>query len=141
MKSDYCIKMLREANLKVTPKRKAIIKFFLQDRRCFTPEEVWTALKGKFEHLGFPTIYRNLKELENIGILTRISQPSQKFHYALCPRGQRVGFDHHICEKCGRVSEVELCNFKDIAKDIEKKLNCKITSHFIQIRGLCSKCK
>lgn len=141
MKCSHCIKMLREANLKVTPKRKAIIRFFLQNRRYFTPKEIWIALKGKFKHLGFPSIYRNLKELESIGILTRISQPNQKFHYALCPLSKEKKHHHFVCKKCGQVREVELCNFEEIAKNIEKKLDCKITSHFIQIEGLCSECK
>jgi len=141
MKNNHCIKMLRKANLKVTPKRKAIIEFFLQNRRYFTPREIWVALKRKFKHLGFPTIYRNLKELESIGILTRISRHSQKLHYALCPLGRKKEHHHFVCEGCGRVKEVEFCNFKEIARDIEKELDCKITSHFIQIGGLCSECK
>jgi len=141
MEYGHYIKMLREANLKVTPKRKAVIRFFLQNRRYFTPGEVWIALKGKFKHLGFPTIYRNLKELEEVGILTRISQPNQELHYAFCPLGKEKKHHHFVCEKCGRVREVELCNFKEIAEEIEKKLGCKITSHFIQIGGLCSECK
>ncbi len=141
MKSTHYIKMLGEANLKITPKRKAIIGFFLQNRRYFTPKQIWTALKVKFKHLGFPTIYRNLKELENIGVLTKISRHNQELHYALCPLGKEKKHHHFICKKCSRVREVEFCNFEEIAKDIEKKLDCKIISHFIQIEGLCSKCK
>ncbi len=141
MKSNHYIKMLQKANLKVTPKRKAIIWFFLQNRKYFTPWEIWIALKGKFKHLGFPTIYRNLKELESIGVLTRISRPNQKLYYALCPLGRKKEHHHFVCERCGRVKEVEFCNFKEIAKDIEKELDCKITSHFIQIGGVCSECE
>ncbi len=141
MKSNHYTNMLSKANLKVTPKRKAIIEFFLQNRRYFTSEEIWIALKGKFKRLGFPTIYRNLKEMESIGILTRINRDSQKLHYALCCLGNEKKHHHFVCKKCGRVKEVELCNFEKIAKDIEKKLDCKITSHFIQIEGLCSQCK
>ena len=141
MESDHYVNMLRKANLKVTPKRKAIVEFFLQNGRYFTSEEIWIALKGKFKHLGFPTIYRNLKEMESIGILTRINRDSQKLHYALCCLGKEKKHHHFVCKKCGRVKEVEFCNFEEIAKDIEKKLDCKITSHFIQIEGLCSECK
>ena len=141
MKNDRCLEILKKANLKVTPKRRAVIRFFLQNRRYFTPKEIWTALKRNFEHLGLPTIYRNLRELEDIGILVRISRPEQQLYYAICHLGKEREHHHFVCQKCGRVSEVEFCNFKNIDGDIEKKLNCKIISHFTQIEGLCSECK
>jgi len=136
-----CIEILKKTNLKITPKRRAIIRFFLENVRYFTPEEVWTALKIDFKHLGLPTIYRNLKEFENIGILVRVSRSDQQLYYATCRLGKRIKHHHFVCQKCGRVIGVEFCNFKSIAGDIEKKLNCKITSHFMQIEGLCSECK
>lgn len=139
MQSNHCIEMLRKANLKITPRRKAIIGFFLQSRNYFTPEEVWVALRKDFKHLGLPTIYRNLRELEDIGILIRVFRYDQRLYYAICQLGEKK-HHHFICKKCGQVSEVEFCNFDGIAEDIEKKLNCKITSHFMQIEGLCSKC-
>ncbi|MEA1963589.1 MAG: Fur family transcriptional regulator [Candidatus Aerophobetes bacterium] len=141
MEESRCVEILRKANLKITPKRKAIIKFFLQNGRYFTPEEVWTILKSDFKHLGLPTIYRNLKELEDIGILIRVSRSDQRLYYAICHLGKGKEHHHFVCQKCNRVSEVEFCNFKDIAEGIEKKLNCKITSHFTQIEGLCSECR
>ncbi|MCD6317634.1 transcriptional repressor [Candidatus Aerophobetes bacterium] len=140
MGSNDCIEMLRKANLKITPRRKAIIGFFLQNGRYFTPEEVWIALREDFKHLGLPTIYRNLRELEDIGILIRVFRSDQRLYYAICQLGKGKKHHHFVCKKCGRVSEVELCNFDDIAGDIESKLNCKIISHFMQIEGLCSKC-
>ncbi len=141
MKVAHYLEMLRKANLKVTPKREAIIRFFLQKGRYFTPEEVWITLKRRFRKLGFPTIYRNLRELEEIGILIRINRPDQRLYYAICRLGKEREHHHFICQKCGRVSEVEFCNFKDIAKDIERELGCKITSHFMQIEGFCSECR
>jgi len=141
MENNRCLEILRKANLKVTPKRRAVIRFFLQNRRYFTPEEVWVALKRDFEHLGLPTIYRNLRGLEDVGILIRIARSDQRLYYAICHLGKEREHHHFVCQKCGRVSEVEFCNFKNIAGDIEKKLNCKITSHFMQVEGMCSECK
>ena len=74
------LKILRKANLKIIPKCGTIIRFFLQNRRYFTPEEVRTALEGDFEHLELPIIYRNLRELEDIGTLLRITQPIRRFY-------------------------------------------------------------
>lgn len=141
MKDKQYIKMLKKAQLKVTPKRKAIIRFLLQNDKCFTPDEIWKVLRKKFGHLGLPTIYRNLKELENTGILVRIIRPDQRFHYAICRLGSEKKHHHFVCERCGRVKEVDFCNFKNIAEVIEKKLNSRIISHFLQVEGLCSQCK
>ena len=138
-KKDY-FKILREVNLKVTPKRRAIIRFFLQEGKYFSAEEVWESLKKKFKHLGFSTVYRNLKKLEDVGILIRINHPHRQFYYAICHLGKKKKHHHFVCKRCGRVYEVECCNFENIVGDIEKKLGCKVTSHFMQIEGICSEC-
>lgn len=141
MEENEYLEMLRKADLKITPKRRAIIRFFLQNKRCFSPEKLWEALKRDFEHLGLPTIYRNLKELEDVGILVRIIRPDQRLYYAICHLEKRKEHHHFVCKRCGRVKEVDFCNFEDIAGEIEEKLNSRITSHIMQVEGLCGECK
>lgn len=121
----------KENNLKLTPKRRAIIDFFLSQDRYLTPQDVWKGLKKKFKHLGLPSIYRNLETFSKCGILTKIQRPDRRLYYALCnPENKH----HHyiICIKCGKVrefSEYNLCKKKTIKK-------FKVINHFLQIEGI-----
>ncbi len=133
------IDRLKEIRFKTTPRRKAVIELFLKRDRYIGPSEVRSLLKNKFRYLGLPSIYRILEELKGAGILIRIEK-DRKLYYALC----KVPVSHHhhfICRKCRKVEDLKYCNFKNISKLIEKKLNGKAESHFLQIEGLCSVCK
>jgi len=131
---------LRQNQLKITPKRKAVIRLFLDGRKCLNPFEVRKRLRTKFNQLGLPTIYRILDELESIGILIRVEAANRQLYYGLCHHPEK---DHHhfICRKCKRIEEVDFCLFNKIAKTLERRLKCKVESHLFQLEGLCFTCK
>ena len=140
MKERY-IEILRENGLKITPKREAILDFFLKNKIYATPEEVWKSLKNNFKKLGLPTIYRNLEEFNQIGILTKIEGDENRFYYALCEAENPFSHHHHIvCIKCHKVGLVEICNFDEITKKIEKMSGFKVIEHSLQIKGICKNC-
>ncbi|HTY46010.1 MAG TPA: Fur family transcriptional regulator [Patescibacteria group bacterium] len=131
---------IKQCRLKVTPKRKALLELFLKKERYLSPPEARTLLRPRFKQLGLPTVYRIMEELTDLGILIRIKRDSRRLYYTICRAPQH---DHHhfICRKCKRVEEVEFCNFGDIAKFIEDRLQAKTESHFVQVEGLCCRCK
>ncbi len=133
---------LKENNLKVTPKREAIIGFFLRNNRYATPEIVWNKLKKSFPHLGLPTVYRNMEQLGKIGILTRVDGTENRFYYGLCRAREPKRHHYHIiCQKCRRVNEVENPYFESVRKDVERKTGFRITGHKLQLMGLCRNCR
>ncbi len=136
MKELY-LTMLRKKKLKLTPRRKAIIDFFLSKERFLTPETVRNGLKKKFKHVGLPSIYRNLESFVKCGILTKIQRPDRKLYYGLCKAKNSQHHHHIICIKCGKVGEFSNRNlFK------QKTINgFKILSHSLQLEGLCPNCQ
>ncbi len=136
MMKELYLNKLRENNFKLTPKRKAIIDFFLYKDRYLTPGDVWKGLKKKFKHLGLPTIYRNLETFSKCGILTKIQRPDRRLYYGLC--NSRNKHHHHIiCIRCGKVEEFSDCNL--FRKKIIKGF--KVISHSLQIEGICPNCR
>jgi len=134
------LQKLRENKLKATPKRRAVIELFMRSHRRLKPYEVYKALKRKINPLGFPTIYRILNELNKIGVITRLQTDDGQLCYTFCA-SPKEHLHHFLCRKCNRVEEVSGCNFRDIARSIEKKLDCTAEKHVLQIEGLCSQCK
>ena len=128
---------LRNNDLKLTPKRKAIIDFFLSKKRYLTPEDIWKGLKKELKQLGLPSVYRNLELFSKCGILTKIQRPDRKLYYGLCGSTKNGHHHHIICIKCGKVGEFSDCSL------LEKKTvnGFKIVSHSLQIEGICPTCK
>ncbi|MDY6967071.1 MAG: Fur family transcriptional regulator [Spirochaetota bacterium] len=127
---------LRESNLKLTPKRIAIIDFFLSKDQYLTPMSVWKGLKGEFKSLGLPSIYRNLELFEKCGILAKIQKPDRKLYYGLC-NSKNKHHHHIICIECGKVEVFYDCNLS-----MKKNINgFIIISHSLQIEGVCPQCR
>lgn len=132
---------LRGNNLKVTPKRRAVIGIFLRTRKCFGPRQIWQSLKPDFPRLGLPSIYRILEELRGCGILDRMERRDRRLCYALCTVHDAGHHHHFVCRKCERVEEVDFCNFRELAGLIEKQLGGKVESHDLRVEGLCKHCR
>ena len=140
MTIDTYLKTLKEHRLKITPRRTAVIAIFLKEGRFLGPYEIREMLGKMSLKAGLPSVYRILEELQRAGILVRIEHTSRHLYYSLCKKPHQ---DHHhfICRECSKVEEVEFCNFPEISRFIEKKLNGTVEHHALHIEGLCSECK
>lgn len=132
----HYLEKLKSKGLKLTPRRREIIKLFL-DRNChLTPENVWEVLQEKFDKCGLPSVYRNLESLVECGVLTRIQQFDSKKHYGIC-RSAQEHHHHIVCLKCGKVETFDDCRFRD-RNEIK---GYQIVSHFMQVNGICAECQ
>lgn len=134
-------KILRENKLKITPKRKGIIDYFLKNNKYSTPFDVWKYMKNNFKKIGLPTIYRNLADFERIGILTKVEGEENRFYYGLCKLKKTKHHHHIVCNKCHKVIDFDICIFDEIKNDVEKKTNFLITEHHFFLKGLCKDCR
>lgn len=134
------LQILKNNNLKITARRKAVIDIFMNSGAHMGPHDVYRKLKKRLSTIGLPTVYRILAEFKDNGILIQELSQDCQLRYALCA----MPHEHHhhfTCRKCGKVKEVEFCNFKEVSRFIEKSLKAKVESHFLQIEGLCVSCK
>ncbi len=130
------LEKLKADGFKLTPRREAIIKLFVDCDTHLTPENVWNKLKKKFNKCGLPSVYRNLEILVECGVLTRIHQFDNKKHYGLCSASHNHHHHHITCTKCGKVEDIKDCAIED-AKKIK---GYKVVSHFMQVNGVCAGC-
>jgi len=137
---DRYLQVLRENLMKITPRRKAVIRLFLKNNAQMKPYDVYKNLKRKLPRLGLPTVYRILDELKNIGILVQVLSEDRQLYYSLCSMPDEH-HHHFICTRCKKTEEVDFCNFSEISRLIEKNLKCKVESHLLQIKGLCTHCR
>jgi Fe2+ or Zn2+ uptake regulation protein len=130
--------MLKELQLKVTPKRMAILDFLARASTYISPEEVRQKLQMQFASIGLPTVYRNLDELAAGGIISKIIHPNRQLYYYFCPN---VHHHHHfICLSCRRVEDLQICAVKGFEEEIGGRIKGKVLSHILQVNGLCQGC-
>src|SRR5262245_36187919 len=94
--------MVQSRGLKMTPQRRAIVRY-LQDATLHpTAEEILTAVNRKFPMTSRATVYNTLNWLKEAGLVKEVCDGE-------CVRFDPNISDHHhfVCRKCGKVEDVE----------------------------------
>lgn len=130
--------ILKELELKATPKRLAILDILSRAPTYLSPDEVWTTMKERFRAIGLPTVYRNLEDMAGGGVISKVIHPDRKLYYFFC--GNREHHHHFVCTSCRRVDDLSFCAFEEIEKEVSQNLNATISSHIMQVFGTCSDC-
>jgi Fe2+ or Zn2+ uptake regulation protein len=136
--SEELTKSLKQLSLKVTPKRIAIIEILMKEPGYLSPEEIWRKMKRQFNHIGLPTVYRNLEELADGNVISKITHPNRQLYYFFC--GNNEHHHHFVCLSCRNVDDINFCAIHELRKEVKKKLNAQVVSHILQVNGLCKEC-
>jgi len=129
---------LKKLSLKVTPKRIAIIEILMKEPGYLSPEEIWRKMKRQFNRIGLPTVYRNLEELADGNIISKITHPNRQLYYFFC--GNNEHHHHFVCLSCRNVDDINFCAIHELQKEVKKKLDAQVVSHILQVNGLCKEC-
>lgn len=138
MKMDNHTRILKELDLKATPKRLAMLDILSGEKIYLSPEEVWLRLKQRFSAIGLPTVYRNLEEMANGGIIFKVIHPDRKLYYFYCSNSTH--HHHFVCTACRKVDDLSCCAFEEVEKEVAEYLNGTVSSHIMQVFGTCGQC-
>jgi Fur family transcriptional regulator, ferric uptake regulator len=133
------VSLLKQLRLKNTPKRLAILEVLAEEFGYLSTEEVWQKMKRRFKKIGLPTIYRNLEDLAQGGVVIKIIHPDRKLYYYFC---RNRGYHHHhfICVSCKRVEDLRFCGAREIEDEVVNRIGGHVVSHLLQVFGLCGGC-
>src|SRR6185369_1790550 len=138
MESEQSAAILKQLKLKVTPRRQEVMICLEGEQSSLSADEVWNRIRPRLGSVGLPTVYRILDELAEAGVVTRIFQSDRKQYYFLC--SNREHHHHFVCETCRRVEDVEQCGLDGVSRDIAQRSGGRVTSHILQINGVCGTC-
>lgn len=131
--------LLKNNSLKFTKQREVVLKTLYEKNDHFTPEDLYIFLKSTYPELniGIATVYRTLNLLEESHMVTSISfgVAGKKFELANKPH-----HDHMICKSCGLIIEFQNDKIEQLQLEIAQANRFVITSHLMQLRGLCEEC-
>jgi Fur family ferric uptake transcriptional regulator len=132
--------ILKHNNLKFTKQREVVLKTMYNNDDHFSPESLYMLLKESYPELnvGIATVYRTLNLLEDSDMVTSLSFGSSGKKFEL---GNKPHHDHMICKICDKIIEFEDNAIEKRQEEIANKYGFKLTSHMMQLYGVCKKCQ
>lgn len=118
----------------MTKHREALLRILQEADRHMTADEIYIAAKETNSGISKATVYRNLSELVRTGVLekTRVGLSGSLYE---C---KRTYHQHTVCEKCGRVVDVDLgIDTQAIANKIPGTV---IKELKVIVRCICAEC-
>jgi len=127
------IACLKSEGLSVTKTKKDLIKIFLDTKKPLS----YIELSEKIPTVNESTIFRNLKQLAEIGILSEINLDEGFKRYDLKPKGHH----HHYvkCTECGKIDYITKCNLSAFEKELAG-LGYKEITHQVEFFARCINC-
>lgn len=133
------IEVLQQNNYKLTKQRRSLINFLAQHQERYVEiTKIDQYLRQLYPGMSHNTIYRNLKEFEEIGIVeTHVQNDQMQVKYQCDYANQH--HHHFVCQNCGRVTEIQMCPI-DMDFFQQQLPGAQITGHRFELVGLCADC-
>ena len=116
--------------------RDAVLEYLRSTKTHPTAESVHIKLREQIPNISLGTVYRNLSQLEEMGLVRKIVQGTEPDRYD----ADTSPHSHLKCHSCGSVSDI----FIDPGDlDLLAAASCggNIEGHDIMFYGVCANCK
>ena len=118
-------------------KRQAVLDCVLSTRAHPTAEWVYEHLKDAYPDMSLATVYRNLGQLRDAGIIRSIGVVNGEERYD----GVTDGHPHAVCSVCGRIIDIPPIDIPPVAvEEIRKKTGFTVSGTNLRFNGVCSAC-
>ena len=125
-----------ETKMRNSATRNSIYAYLCGTKEHPSAEMIYNDLKGDIPNLSLGTVYRNLKQLEEIGRVIRVTKVNNYERYdANCE-----DHVHFVCERCGRVIDIMDADVHKATAALNIPYGAKIKRLQIVIEGTCEDC-
>jgi Fur family ferric uptake transcriptional regulator len=133
---DEVLALVREHGGRVTASRRLLLGALFASPGHRTAEDLAAEVQAQSPDVHLSTIYRNLEELERLGVLvhTHVGHGPATYHLAPATHG------HLVCEACGRMIEVPGSVFGGLARTAASRYGFTIDPHHVAVLGRCRTC-
>lgn len=130
-------KLLREHGYRITPARIALLTFLSHSKKPLSAGEIQKQMNYTMDKV---TLYRALEDFATSKIIGRVNLQDAAMYYEFL----HEDYHHHhiVCEKCGKIEDIENCNQSNLQKEILKHSDsfASINSHSLEFFGICKTC-
>lgn len=130
------LERLRVAGGRITSARRALVTALLDSDGHPTAEGLAAAVQARQPDVHLTTIYRILDDLERLGVVehTHLGHGPGVYHLTESVHA------HAVCERCGRVVEVDRKAFDALAHQLRDKHDFVLHAGHFAVTGRCGDC-
>jgi len=125
---------LEDSGLRCTPQRYSVMSFLLEHPGHPTAAEISEAINSVDPRSSRATTYNNLRDLVEAGLVREVAVEGRAARFD----ARNIQHHHFICDRCGKVEDVEYYTVPSpAAGSLGKRVvrECELI-----IRGLCNQC-
>ncbi|HEY3878221.1 MAG TPA: Fur family transcriptional regulator [Trebonia sp.] len=129
--------LVRRNGGRATPARRLLLDALFANSEHRSAEALAAEVHARAPDVNLSTIYRNLEELERLGVIdsTRLGSGPATYHLAITSHG------HLACEQCGTMTEVPDELFASLVRAAEAGYGFAINPHRFAVTGRCANCR
>ena len=128
--------LVRQQGGRVTSSRRLLLRALFDSNEHHTAEELAVLVQQQSPDIHLSTIYRNLDELERLGVIvhSHLGHGPATYHLAASAHG------HFVCEECGKMIEAPDNLFASLAQVARSQFDFTIDPHHFAMLGRCANC-
>lgn len=128
--------LVRAGGGRATASRRVLLEVLFESSDHRSVEDLAAAVQSRAPDVHLSTIYRNLEELERLGVIVHTHLGHGPATYQLTSRAH----SHLICERCGRRFEAPPELFAGLAREAALRYGFTIDPRHFAILGHCADC-
>lgn len=133
---DDVLGLLRAAGGRVTPSRRILVEVLFESDAHRSAEDLAAAVQDRAPDVHLSTVYRNLEELQRLGVVVHTHEGHGPATYHLASSSHA----HLVCEGCGRRLEASEDLFAELARLARERYGFTVDPHHFAVLGRCAEC-
>jgi len=123
-------------HLGLTKQRRIILRVIRESDKHLTANQVFDDARQLLPGISFATVYNSLNYLKNQGLIGEIKFGTDANLYDR----KLTRHDHALCNKCGKLVDLELTIPKKLLEEAASRSKFKPETIELTLRGLCPRC-
>ena len=128
--------LVRAHGGRATASRRFLLDALFESSEHRSVEDLASAVQARAPEVHLSTIYRNLEELERLGVIVHSHLGHGPATYQLATSAH----SHFVCERCGRRLEAPEELFEELARSAAERFGFAIDPRHFAIYGRCAEC-
>ncbi len=117
--------------------RELLISQLRRHRVHPTADALYAAVRAENPTISLATVYRNLNQLVDSGLVMRIPVPGQADRFD----DKNDGHQHMLCTQCGSITDIPASALPDICGAVSANTGLDISACTMLFNGICKACE
>lgn len=129
---------LKTAGLRMTSQRALILDIIKAGDGHLDAGEVYRLARERQSNLSLSTVYRNLRTLKKLGLVSELHFDESHHHYEARPSDEH---HHLVCLDCGKIIDFGCRLSSEMRREIARENDFEITGVEVHMIGYCAGCR